>query len=141
LLTDAFGLDGAFEAMTILPYWRPINNPPPRVERTAPADYTHRGRSAILSHRVPGAGPQPRIATAYKKIEGRSCDRAPTFWLLAPRDPNFLTPDHKAMHVCCAKSLTDRIVCWCPEIFLTMQDGRRFLSRSSVKERWQCLRQ
>ena len=37
--------------------------------------------------------------------------------------------------------LAVRFVCWCPEIFLTVQGGRRFLSRSSVKERWQCLRQ
>jgi hypothetical protein len=26
------------------------------------------------------------------------------------------------------------IVCWCPEIFLTVQGRRRFLSRSSVEE-------
>ena len=52
------------------------------------------------------------------------------------RNPKFLGLDHKKMYVCCAESSIDRDVCWCSEIFLTVQGGRRFLSRSSVEERW-----
>ena len=50
------------------------------------------------------------------------------------RNPKFLGLDHKKMYVCCAESSIDRDVCWCPEIFLTVQGRRRFLSRSSVKD-------
>ena len=50
----------ASQAMTILPCWRPINNPPPngpRAERTAPAraEIDHRGRrrSSAIVYRGP----------------------------------------------------------------------------------------
>jgi hypothetical protein len=75
--------------MAILSCWRSINNPPskgPKAGRTAPR---HRGPCSGAVRRSSAIGPDrppPRIATdAYKKIEGRSCDRAPTIWLLAPR--------------------------------------------------------
>ena len=45
------------------------------------------------------------------------------------RNPKCLALDHKSMHVCCAKSSIDRIVCWYPEIFLTVQ-GRRVFCRA-----------
>ena len=54
------------------------------------------------------------------------------------RNPKCLALDHKTMHVCCAESSVDRDYVLVPEIFLTVQGGRRFLSRSG---RWQCLRQ
>src|SRR6516162_2847133 len=43
--------------------------------------------------------------------------------------------------LCCAESSVDRDCVLVPEIFLTVQGGRRFLSRRRAKERWQCLRQ
>ena len=57
------------------------------------------------------------------------------------RNHKFLAPDHKSIHACCAKSSVDWDCVLVPEIFLTVQGCRRFLSRSSVAERWQCLRQ
>ena len=57
------------------------------------------------------------------------------------RNPKFLALDHKTMHVCCAESSVDRDCVLVPEILLTVQGGRRFLSRRGAKERWQCLRQ
>jgi hypothetical protein len=59
---------------------------------------------------------------------------------LADMSPAVVNEDrslnHKTMRVCCAKSSVDRDCVLVPEIFLTVQGRRRFLSRSSVEERW-----